>query len=73
MKNSFKTMKELELEIDVQKSRLAFRAGSKGIWENFGQKEARELEAGCSLLDYYEAQKRITAFLEWAESYEVQK
>lgn len=64
------SLTQLEDKIDETKRLLIVKASRIGIWENFGQKEGRMLTDACSVLDYFESQKRITAFLEWAETYE---
>ena len=58
---------DLKLEINRIKNRLINKARKKGIYENFGQKEFRQL------MDKYghdsDLRRALTAFDNWAMNY----
>ncbi len=51
------------------KRKLIKEAQRRGIYENFGQEEIRELESKYFQYKYSRAYRHIDALEEWAESY----
>lgn len=50
-------------EINKIKKRLTSKAESKGLWEDFGQKEHRKLK------DKYGSSREVDSFFNWAINY----
>lgn len=62
----------MNLTVDNFKAVMVAKAKRKGgVYENFGQRELRELEDACT--DWYgkdrETMRRIAALHDWAETY----
>ena len=53
--------------IEKKRNILIAKANKKGLYENFGQKERRELE------DEFGYVKEVADFEEWCENYEIGK
>lgn len=58
----------LETAIEKAKKSLIAKANKKGIYENFGQKEARKLAD-----DFGGYSQEVASFEEWCENYEIEK
>jgi len=67
-----KEAKQLDCAIDRIKARLIKRAKEHGIWENFGQKEARELmdKYGKNFNYDSDIRRMITYFEQWIINYD---
>ena len=55
----------MQKEIDKAKQSLINKAKSKGLYENFGQKEVRKLQ------DKFGYTKEVAEFDEWASNYSI--
>ena len=67
-------MKALQRDIEKQKAKLIAKASKKGIYENFGQKEVRDLEEKhIDISDYMdemnEKRKEVLDFDDWCMDY----
>lgn len=58
----------LETAIEKAKKSLIAKANKKGIYENFGQKEARKLAD-----DFGGYNQEVVDFENWCENYEITK
>ena len=69
-------IKELQQDIKKYKKELVSKAMKKGIYENFGEQELRNINDKYSMFIYnYEFQElgggeRIINFRDWVETYE---
>jgi len=64
-------MSKLDQEILKTKKKLMEKAKKTGIWENFGQKEARQLEERYLKSFDREDWNKLIDFKEWCMNYEL--
>lgn len=65
-------MVTIYVDIQKTKTRLIKKVKTKGLYENFGQKESRKLRDkwGFDCLTNYEWRKALNEFDEWIMNYE---
>ena len=65
--STYKPTKACERAIAKAQTQLILKAKSKGLWENFGQKEVRKIKDKHDTIENW---KTIQKFNEWCYNYE---
>lgn len=67
-------MSDIEVEVFKARKKLVARAAKKGVWENFGQREYRDLcdkfmFKGVDFMDIRFINDQLEKFFEWCVNY----